>query len=1162
MEHVTTAATEHTIRSTIEAILVECEDFGKRNAVPGEGLERAFRDKLKGRLLMAVMGWHEHSITVGEVFDLLLLDDRKKPVIYIETKNPCRGFSKDDITKFLGRLSTRPTLQWAFMTDGLIWRRVEVPAYLAGNEESDVTRELSELSDEDFYTLLEPLWPLSIIAMAGGGQRDPVSRSNPQAAHALTADLSDTINELTEFLSSMFTEFWLGRAGQEVHEITSTLFELWCEQSQYVGLQAAAEEIDKRLKDEKPSYPETKAALARLGLQGDDAEGAAEDIARRRLDGTLNQHAIEAALWPVYAEQRTTMCAQTAHVIASRVLVYRVGEDSGVFPRQLSGDPLKQKLELDSGLIASKPALELVEQVRQHISPLLPVVYKLGEFDWWLVSADKRGRLDTEQTRYMSRKDSEFEVHMKRLLYFMDAYDFSGVDIDVWRNVYQDYLPPERRQQLGGFYTPDELVDLVLDLGGYVPEREGLCRAAFIDPACGSGAFVARALSRLLLHLESDMPCHAELHKPRQPKWQRSRVILDRVSDTLHAIDIHPFAAFLTTVNVLFMLLAYVEDVRRQDSAYELGLMIFSADSLEDPEASLFEPEYFAKVNSRVQQAQESLDLFRETMGRDFAFVIGNPPWGGLLKGKLAPVHEAEKKRRLKAHYPISSTGKWDVYGVFIERALSFLSDEGTLAFVTQDSYLQKEWAASLRKLLATKTTLTHIVNLNPFGQLFFHAMNTPCVTATSKRAPSEGAVLPWVVFRALPDDAGTSLTERRLRVVDAAERLSLQASQGVQSSAGYAECGTTPIDTLAKEARAGWSFSASAPARPKTAEDAYPASDLLESHQGITPGGQGCLVKYVLDPKLVDELGIEPEVVHAVAKGQDVTKWRLSDSGRRLLYPYITRSGSSVPAFWLKGETDIETQRRRLLVSAGIHDGLNFDRPADGREAELVRKAGGVEAAVKDLLRHRLGLGVVRFPQAAEYLVENYSLFQGREFKGRNIRDFGHKGEQKLWYEYIWPRDAAIMHSRPKIVSPRLCRSTRFALDTDGVVPQDSCICLTPRLSGHARSTSMWVGFQRDMKTALGRDASPDELLLYCLAFLNSSESDALLTSQNPTPKGSFPISDLFQSKLRVPRPAADFAPKVVDLARRLTRKNAARRGDLEQQLDAVLQRSRKPTS
>src|SRR5713226_3301395 len=44
--------------------------------------------------------------------------------------------------------------------------------------------------------------------------------------------------------------------------------------------------------------------------------------------------------------------------------------------------------------------------------------------------------------------------------------------------------------------------------------------------------------------------------------------------------------------------------------------------------------------------------------------------------------------------------------------------------------YLDKEWAKGLRRLLASKTELDSIVDMNPFGQLFFNAMNSPCVTA------------------------------------------------------------------------------------------------------------------------------------------------------------------------------------------------------------------------------------------------------------------------------------------------------------------------------------------------------------------------------------------------------------------------------------------------
>ncbi|HBO68916.1 MAG TPA: hypothetical protein DD658_01720 [Deltaproteobacteria bacterium] len=93
--------------------------------------------------------------------------------------------------------------------------------------------------------------------------------------------------------------------------------------------------------------------------------------------------------------------------------------------------------------------------------------------------------------------------------------------------------------------------------------------------------------------------------------------------------------------------------------------------------------------------------------------------------------------KRFRREYPHAAVGKYDVYGLFLERALQILKPGGRLGIVTQDTFLGKEWASSLRKWLASKATVRMVVDLNPFGQLFFRAMNTPAVTVADNGPPS-----------------------------------------------------------------------------------------------------------------------------------------------------------------------------------------------------------------------------------------------------------------------------------------------------------------------------------------------------------------------------------------------------------------------------------------
>ena len=67
----------------------------------------------------------------------------------------------------------------------------------------------------------------------------------------------------------------------------------------------------------------------------------------------------------------------------------------------------------------------------------------------------------------------------------------------------------------------------------------------------------------------------------------------------------------------------------------------------------------------------------------------------------MAPVYDTLKKRRFADEYR-AARGKYDVYGLFMERALQILKPGGCFSLVTQGSFIDKEWAADLRETLAS----------------------------------------------------------------------------------------------------------------------------------------------------------------------------------------------------------------------------------------------------------------------------------------------------------------------------------------------------------------------------------------------------------------------------------------------------------------------------
>jgi len=1094
----------------IRNVLERSEQIKSSN-ISGEGEERQFRGWLVSELLVDLLGWPAGRVVVGERFDLRLLDDRHS-IVTIETKTPGHKASRRELEDFEARLPQYATLRTAYFTDGHEWERLDLVAPSGIQEiKQRSSLKIASATSEEAEAFFSPLEARRYFDAAPRLGRHAVSRDQPHILADLAISLNSQVNEMTLFFQSFFEGLRTGKSGKQVEGITAAIFEQWSEKSLIVAPSKVVAQLQKRFHLGNASSKDISKVLSDFGMGGESAIQAIEQILSLPAVEREDVEALTCAIFPLYVQAVHNLCAQTAHVILARALLYRVGEDRQVFPALLSGEPLEKVLAQQFNPITGtlNPALDLLNQVRHQMETFLPIVYKQGEFDWWYME-EKRAALGSQQLAWLRTMDIEFEHIARKLLRMLDGYVFDRVDVDVWRNVYQNYLPAAERQRIGGFYTPDELIHLTLDLAGYQPESVGLCQLSFIDPACGSGAFVTSALARLLDHLSRKLPCHAHLHQQGLSEWKRAEQTLQIVTEQLHGVDIHPFAAFLTTLNALFLVLPLYIKARDKNPDFALDLWIFSADSLESPDAQALDPVALARLNSRIQLTQVSQERYQKMYEKRFDRVFGNPPWGGVLKGPLAPVYDNTKKQRLANGFAWSARGKYDIYGLFMERALQTLKPQGRFSLVTPDSFIDKDWAIGLRELLAGKASPQYIVDLNPFGGLFFNAMNTPCITVVND-APADTDVV--ALLAAKPSNfKGLSIEQRRRLVVATVKNVLDQIDDGaLDASEGFATATRIPAKQLRETARDRWNL-AEAVQQQKLPLGWQTVGSLLESSQGVTVGGEKCMDIFIMSAEKSALLELEPALVHNMVKGVETVRWGRSKTKSVLLYPYCAEEGSFHRAFLQNSTQEKDLQTRRLVQKAGLTDDLDFDKALDSRETEIVRAQGINRLSAEALLKHRVSLGLVKYPKAASYLVQSYEQLEGRVMKKRNIRTFSRE-----WYEYIWPRNPHVMMASPKILSPRLTSKVRFSLDTDGLIPQDSCVCLAPT----QKTKRNWQVLQQQLTKVLEREATDTDGYYYCLAFLNSADAQRrMVAGHRPTPKGSYAITEKFLTEVPIPPP------------------------------------------
>ena len=876
--------------------------------------------------------------------------------------------------------------------------------------------------------------------------RHKLTRHEPHRIGTFSRALRDLVADFRRLFFNTFNRFRAGEADPAVASVARECFQIWCEHSCIVPPDSLRRQVEGALIAENASAEKIERLLsAGLGFPRE----AAAAVSKSLYAGREKKPSRMDLLWPLYNPAIWNFATETAHVHAARLLLCHMG--------------------LDQGISES----EMVD--------LAPSVFESGEFDWW--RAVLREALTERGLRRVQSFEEQLDVSNKRLLRLFSVYDLSGVDLDIWRDIYQHYMPAEERQQLGGFYTPQELVDLTLDLANYKPEVEKLCEKSLIDPASGSGAFVVSAVQRLLQHLnDKSLACHRRLYARGLPDWERAFGMLQIIGKNIHAIDIHPFATFLTFINFLLSVLPLYAQVRPLLRDVRLDDALSSGDSLLTPGEN------------------------------EFDFVAGNPPWGGILKGRLAPIFDEHYKDELARKYGDTYTGKLDIYGLFYDLALQRLKPGGTVALVTQGSFIDKDWAAphtehaggeiihimGLRRKLAEQATLRYLIDLNPFGKVFFGAMNIPCIGVFDKRQACDGeqAVVLLSAKKSWPKGLGT--LERRAEVASLVRRsIELVEKSGAPVEQDFVTAFWFPLSCLRDFGGSRWLM---APEEFKIrARPEWPrVAQLLEPSQGLTVGGKGCLSIFLMTEVRACELGLEKTLLHRIIKGHETTPWQPRPGDSVILYPYARdKDGRWQPAFACKNWP--------------VPDALDFEHPADKFEEEWLERYGLNPHSVKRLFAHRRGaLGLVKYPKAAEYLLTSYEQLSGRTFKKRNVRDFG-----RSWYEFIWPRAAEVIFGKPKIISPRLTPHLRFALDQEGIGIQDSCLCLA--VSNKTRQA--YDEFRRRLSNLLGGEVKMPIVLRYLLAFLNSSYAQELLTTgHRPRPGDIFQVSDELLEELSVP--------------------------------------------
>lgn len=289
-------------------------------------------------------------------------------------------------------------------------------------------------------------------------------------------------------------------------------------------------------------------------------------------------------------------------------------------------------------------------------------------------------------------------------------YDFKIMPADVLGAVYENYLghhltasrkgvvldkDAKKRKEQGIYYTPVFIVDYivknalkpVLDKCQSVND---LKKIKVLDPACGSGSFLIKALELI-----------NEKYKEFNYKGDEMTKIMI-LQENLFGVDLDEQAVEIARLNLLINSLEKRMKLPKLDKNIKNGNSLISGS---DEELKKYFGDNF-KDKKPFNWEEEFPEVFKQG---GFDVIIGNPPYIQLSMEEN--ISEELKQYFLNKYH--SSMGRLNTFGFFINQGIQLLKDSGYLGFIIPNTILTQDYYESLRKLILETCVIENIVSFN-----------------------------------------------------------------------------------------------------------------------------------------------------------------------------------------------------------------------------------------------------------------------------------------------------------------------------------------------------------------------------------------------------------------------------------------------------------------
>lgn len=287
-------------------------------------------------------------------------------------------------------------------------------------------------------------------------------------------------------------------------------------------------------------------------------------------------------------------------------------------------------------------------------------------------------------------------------------FKFDIINIELLSQIYENFLNEIDKKDSGSYYTPPELVELILN--EVLPIDSKDYNIKILDPTCGSGIFLVEAYKRIVQRWQNAHPTEIITFK----------ILKERMQNSIYGIEINENSIKVTTFSLYLAMMDFLYPATlwyQGDEKFPYLINDKEDDSLKEQGDNLF----------RADTIQYNKDIEKE-----YDIIVGNPPYGKKIPKNI-------KEYCNKENFP------HEFVVAFIHKA-TLLAPNGRIALLAPTKLLTNTLSPSqnFRRWLFNENYVEKIFNLSILrkapktfgGQLFSSAVPPASIYFFQKKSP------------------------------------------------------------------------------------------------------------------------------------------------------------------------------------------------------------------------------------------------------------------------------------------------------------------------------------------------------------------------------------------------------------------------------------------